>query len=93
MDFIFDNKTYTCIGWSRINFEEEYKYYKEVIEEILENSKFFTPEKGYFLEDWYEEVTPILNNTSKFISIYHPNLLFAFYNQFLKGTYIFKIKE
>ena len=88
--FTFDKKKYVCIGYSRINFEEEYKTYKSVTDEIIENSKFFTSEYGIYNEEWYKDILSILKRyASIYVSNHYPSLLFVFHS-ILKGTYIFE---
>lgn len=89
----FKNEKYVCIGYSKINFEEEYKYYKSTVMEIVENSKFHTPEHGVFNDSWYEEISPILQRwASIFVSPHYPNLIFVF-GKLFNGTYIFEKVE
>jgi hypothetical protein len=43
----FNTKKYKYYSWSIIELPIEYmKYYKDVSEQIIENSKYFTPEFG-----------------------------------------------
>lgn len=89
-----NNKEYICVGWSAITFKEcEKKYNKSKLDEIIENSKFYTSENGYYYDQWFYEITPLLQRWGGFyFPTNYPDFIFVF-DKFLVGTYIFKIDE
>ena len=89
----FNNKEYEYYSWSIIDLPKEYiKYYKDIGEQILENSKFYTSEFGYDYYSIYKELESFLSNQSKYFAHHFPEYMFIS-SQFIKGTFILKIKN
>ena len=89
----FNTKKYKYYSWSIIELPIEYmKYYKDVSEQIIENSKYFTPEFGYDYEAVYKELEQFLNKQTMFIPNAHKDYLFLT-SRFIKGTFILKLDE
>ena len=89
----FNDKEYEYYSWSIIDIPfEELKYYKDIQQQIIENSKFYTKEFGYYYDSIYKELENFLNNQSTFIPIHFPEYIFL-YSKFIKGIWVLKIKN
>lgn len=87
----FNDKEYEYYSWSIIDLPKEYiNYYKDVAEQIIENSKFYSNKFGYKYNEVYKELELFLNKQGFFISIHYPEYLFIS-SQFIKGTFVLKL--
>ena len=88
-----NNKTYKYYSWSIIELPREYlEYYKNISQQIIENSKYFTKEFGYDYEPIYKELEQFLNKQTMFIPVHFKEYIFLI-SKFVKGTFILKLVE
>lgn len=87
----FNDKEYEYYSWSIIEFPIEHlKYYRDISQQVIENSEYFTPKFGYDYESIYKELEPFLEKQSKFIPVHHKDYIFLI-SRFIKGTFILKL--
>ena len=86
----FKEKFYELVGYSIIDFPQEFQYYKETSEQILSNSIFYSSIYGVTYLDLYEDIK---NFIEKYGSTFQPcNSEYIFKSgTFIKGTFIYKL--
>lgn len=89
----YDDKEYEFYSWTILEFPEDYiKYYKDIPQQMIENSEYYTPKNGYDYGSVYKELKSFLSKESYFKAIHFPEYIFIV-SRFIRGTFILKEKN
>ena len=87
--FIFHNIPYKITGYSIITFSDNNADYLNRIDEIIENSKFYTPIYGRDFTNTFNMIVSIIQYADKLTLRRFPDFLFLKFPNSI-GTYICK---
>lgn len=87
---IWKNELYELIGYSIIDFPQDFKDYPETIEQMIQNAEFFSSKYGVSYLELYEYVAPFIDKyANTYESWANKDYLFKA-GVFVRGTFIYK---
>lgn len=87
------DKEYEFYSWTILEFPGDcIEYYKDIPQQMIENSEYYTPKNGYYYDSVYKELESFLSKEPYFKSIHFPEYIFIV-SRFIRGTFILKEKN
>lgn len=86
----FKEKVYQLIGYSIIDFPQEFEHYKETSEQILTNSIYYSETYGVTYLDLYEDIGKFIEKYGRTYTPVNSEYIFKS-GLFIKGTFIYKL--
>jgi hypothetical protein len=84
------NELYELVGYSIIDFPQEFKDYPETIQQIVQNAEFFSIKYGVSYLDLYKSVEEFIEKyANTYESFANKDYLFKA-GVFVRGTFVYK---